>query len=100
VPDALTSAEVDELVSANREPGDYVGWYVVKPYTSSNSLHISAEFIISRRAKCCRAGASAEWKILSSIGKDKDGLLRRDAVRGVYDGSLFPKVVQARRSAH
>ncbi|KAM0922685.1 hypothetical protein ACQ4PT_006138 [Festuca glaucescens] len=71
VPDALTSAEVDELISANRQPGDYVGW----------------------------AGASAEWKILYSIGKDKEGLLRRDAVRGVYDGSLFPKVVQARRSA-
>jgi peroxygenase len=28
VPDALTSAEVDELISANRQPSDYAGWYV------------------------------------------------------------------------
>ncbi|VAI60561.1 unnamed protein product [Triticum turgidum subsp. durum] len=26
VPDALTSAEVDELITANREPSDYAGW--------------------------------------------------------------------------
>ncbi|PNT69512.1 probable peroxygenase 5 [Brachypodium distachyon] len=69
VPDALTSAEVDELISANREPSDYAGW----------------------------AGASAEWKILYSIGKDKDGLLRKEDARGVYDGSLFAKLVQEKR---
>ncbi|KAM0822600.1 hypothetical protein ACQ4PT_071401 [Festuca glaucescens] len=45
VPDALTSTEVDELISANRQPNDYAGW----------------------------AGASAEWKILYSIGKDRRG---------------------------
>jgi peroxygenase len=26
VPDALTSDEVDQLVQANRQPGDYAGW--------------------------------------------------------------------------
>ncbi|EMS65539.1 hypothetical protein TRIUR3_09985 [Triticum urartu] len=71
VPDALTSAEVDELIAANRQPSDYAGW----------------------------AGASAEWKLLYSIGKDEDGLLRKDAARGVYDGSLFARVVQERRAS-
>jgi peroxygenase len=37
--------------------------------------------------------------MLYSIGKDKDGLLRKDAVRDVYDGSLFARVVHDRRSA-
>ncbi|CAM0944324.1 unnamed protein product [Alopecurus aequalis] len=69
VPDALTSTEVDELISANRQPSDYAGW----------------------------AGAEGEWRILYSIGKDKDGLLRKDAARDVYDGSLFARVVQERR---
>uniref|UniRef100_A0A0E0K4Z2 EF-hand domain-containing protein n=1 Tax=Oryza punctata TaxID=4537 RepID=A0A0E0K4Z2_ORYPU len=64
VPDALTSDEIDELLQANRKPNDYAGW----------------------------VGASAEWKILYSVGKDKDGLLRKDAVREVYDGSLFAKL--------
>ncbi|KAM3225244.1 hypothetical protein ACQJBY_058159 [Aegilops geniculata] len=71
VPDALTAAEVDELITANRQPSDYAGW----------------------------AGASAEWKLLYSIGKDKDGLLRKEDARGVYDGSLFARVVQERRTS-
>lgn len=61
VPDALTSDEIDQLLQANREPGDYSGW----------------------------AGAEAEWKTLYSLGKDKDGLLRKDVARSVYDGTLF-----------
>lgn len=68
VPDALTSSEIDELLSANREPSDYTG----------------------------RVGASTEWKMLYSLGKDKDGLLRKDAVRAVYDGSLFVKLAEER----
>ncbi|KAB8088793.1 peroxygenase isoform X2 [Oryza sativa Japonica Group] len=68
VPDALTSDEIDELLQANRKPGDYTGW----------------------------VAASSEWKILYKIGKDKDGLLRKEAVREVYDGSLFTKLAAAR----
>ncbi|XP_066332448.1 probable peroxygenase 5 [Miscanthus floridulus] len=64
VPDALTSDEIDQLLEANREPGDYSGW----------------------------AGAEAEWKILYSLGKDKDGLLRKDVARSVYDGTLFHRL--------
>lgn len=64
VPDALTSDEIDQLLQANREPGDYSGW----------------------------AGAEAEWKILYSLGKDQDGLLRKDVARSVYDGTLFHRL--------
>ncbi|XP_062220212.1 probable peroxygenase 5 [Phragmites australis] len=70
VPDALTSDEIDALLLANREPGDYEGW----------------------------VGATSEWKILYSLGKDKDGLLRKDVARGAYDGSLFHQLVQERAS--
>ncbi|CAL5019436.1 unnamed protein product [Urochloa decumbens] len=64
VPDALTSDEIDQLLQANRQPGDYSGW----------------------------AAAEGEWKTLYSLGKDKDGLLHKDVVRSVYDGSLFHKL--------
>uniref|UniRef100_A0A0A9BVF3 Caleosin n=1 Tax=Arundo donax TaxID=35708 RepID=A0A0A9BVF3_ARUDO len=70
VPDALTSDEIDALLVANRVPGDYKGW----------------------------VGATSEWKILYSLGKDKDGLLRKDVVRGAYDGSLFHQLVQEKGS--
>uniref|UniRef100_A0A0D9VKP6 EF-hand domain-containing protein n=1 Tax=Leersia perrieri TaxID=77586 RepID=A0A0D9VKP6_9ORYZ len=70
VPDALTSDELDKMLQANRKPGDYSGW----------------------------VGASAEWKMLYRLAKDKDGLLHKDVVRGVYDGSLFAKLVKQRRS--
>jgi len=43
-------------------------------------------------AQIKRAGAEAEWKILYSLGKDKDGLLRKDVARSVYDGTLFHRL--------
>lgn len=64
VPDALTSDEIDQLLQANRQPGDYSGW----------------------------AGAEAEWKILYSLGKDQNGLLHKDVARSVYDGTLFHRL--------
>lgn len=30
-----------------------------------------------------------DWRILFSVGKNKDGVLTKDAVKNVYDGSLF-----------
>ncbi|MFS7899466.1 putative plant seed peroxygenase [Helianthus anomalus] len=33
-----------------------------------------------------------EWKILYYLAKDKDGLLKKDTIRSVYDGSLFEKM--------
>lgn len=36
-----------------------------------------------------RLASYTEWKILYVLCKDKDGLLQRETVRAVYDGSLF-----------
>lgn len=33
-----------------------------------------------------------EWNLLYIIGNDKNGLLKRDIVRGCFDGSLFEKI--------
>ncbi|KAK9676289.1 hypothetical protein RND81_11G066900 [Saponaria officinalis] len=68
---ALTGKELDEMLKSNREPKDYGGWF--------------ASYI--------------EWKILYNLCKNKNGLLERDVVRGVYDGSLFEKMEMARKEA-
>ncbi|KAL9324909.1 hypothetical protein ACSQ67_005554 [Phaseolus vulgaris] len=39
-----------------------------------------------------RLGSFSEWKFLYILCKDRDGLLHRDTIRGVYDGSLFEKL--------
>ncbi|XP_021756805.1 probable peroxygenase 5 [Chenopodium quinoa] len=70
-PNALNSEELSEMLKANREPKDLTG----------------------------RIGAFVEWKVLFSLCKDKDGLLQKDVVRGVYDGSLFEKLEMERKSA-
>ncbi|XP_030496310.2 probable peroxygenase 4 isoform X2 [Cannabis sativa] len=63
-PEALTSKELDEMLHTNRLPKDYPGWI----------------------------GAFSEWKILYLLAKDKNGLLHKDKVRGVYDGTLFEQM--------
>ncbi|KAK1413713.1 hypothetical protein QVD17_35491 [Tagetes erecta] len=63
-PDALTSDELNEFVKGNREPKDYGGWI----------------------------GGLSEWKILYYLAKDKDGFLKKDTIKAVYDGSLFEKM--------
>ncbi|XP_019460334.1 PREDICTED: probable peroxygenase 5 [Lupinus angustifolius] len=60
-PNALTFDELMEMVKSNRVPKDYKGWL--------------ASYV--------------EWKILYVLAKDKDGLLTKESVRSVYDGSLF-----------
>ncbi|XP_010552682.1 PREDICTED: probable peroxygenase 4 [Tarenaya hassleriana] len=70
-PDALTSDELKQLLKANREPKDRAGWL---------------------------AGFT-EWKILYSLGKDKNGLLHKDTVRSVYDGSFFEHLKERRSSS-
>ncbi|KNA13585.1 hypothetical protein SOVF_115300 [Spinacia oleracea] len=69
--DALTSDELGEMLKANREPKDFGGW----------------------------VGAFSEWKILFYLCKDKNGLLQKDTIRGVYDGSLFEKMEMDTQSA-
>ncbi|TVU28411.1 hypothetical protein EJB05_19928 [Eragrostis curvula] len=61
VADAMTKDEVDEMLKANRENMDFKGWLA----------------------------ASSEWNLLYKLAKDKDGYLRKDTARAVYDGSLF-----------
>lgn len=63
---ALTADELSSLMKANRVPKDYKGW--VASYT--------------------------EWKILYILCKDKNGLLHKDTVRAVFDGSLFEHLEQ------
>uniref|UniRef100_A0A3N7FQR1 EF-hand domain-containing protein n=3 Tax=Populus TaxID=3689 RepID=A0A3N7FQR1_POPTR len=58
------------MLKANREPKDFKGW--VASYT--------------------------EWKILYTLCKDKDGLLHKDTIRAVYDGSLFERMEKERAS--
>ncbi|KAK6122271.1 hypothetical protein DH2020_043985 [Rehmannia glutinosa] len=69
-PNALTSDELKSLLKSNREPKDYGGWL---------------------------AGFT-EWKILYSLCKDKEGLLHKDIVRAVYDGSLFERMAKEKAS--
>ncbi|XP_047332441.1 probable peroxygenase 4 [Impatiens glandulifera] len=68
-PDALTGDELKALLHANRVPKDYLGW----------------------------VAAYAEWKVLYILGKDENGLLKKDSVRGVYDGSLFQNMEEGIR---
>ncbi|XAR63671.1 Plant seed peroxygenase [Bertholletia excelsa] len=69
-PNALTSKELQEMLKANREPMDFNGWIT----------------------------AFVEWKILYDLAKDKTGLLQKDKIRGVYDGSLFEQLEKERNS--
>lgn len=63
---ALTSDELMAMVKGNREPKNYSGWL--------------ASYV--------------EWKILYGLCKDKDGLLHRDTIKAVYDGSLFEQMAK------
>ncbi|KAG0485555.1 hypothetical protein HPP92_009634 [Vanilla planifolia] len=68
---ALTSEELKEMLESNRVPKDYKGWL----------------------------GAWTEWKALYLLCKDEDGLLPKETIRAVYDGSLFYKMEEERASS-
>ncbi|KAJ9135730.1 hypothetical protein P3X46_032882 [Hevea brasiliensis] len=70
-PDALTSGELMGMLRTNREPKDYLGW--VASWT--------------------------EWKTLYILCKDSNGLLQKETVRAVYDGSLFEQLEKQKASA-
>ncbi|XP_020204807.1 probable peroxygenase 5 [Cajanus cajan] len=63
-PNALTYDELKEMMKANREPKDLKG----------------------------RIGSFAEWNLLYKLAKDKNDLLQKETIRGVYDGSLFEQL--------
>ncbi|XP_012570586.1 probable peroxygenase 5 [Cicer arietinum] len=60
-PNALTHDELKEMIKTNREPNDFKG----------------------------RIGGFVEWEVLYKLAKDKNGLLQKETIRGVYDGTLF-----------
>ncbi|XP_021293142.1 probable peroxygenase 5 isoform X2 [Herrania umbratica] len=68
---ALTSDELMAMLKANREPKDYKGWI----------------------------GSWAEWRTLYSLCKDHHGLLRKETIRAVYDGSLFEHMEREKAAA-
>ncbi|KAI5677731.1 hypothetical protein M9H77_08681 [Catharanthus roseus] len=68
--DYLTSNELNEMLKANREPRDYLAWF----------------------------GAYTEWRLLFSLGKEKEGFLRKETLRAFYDGSLFYQLAEKRAS--
>ncbi|KAK3150907.1 hypothetical protein QOZ80_3AG0239260 [Eleusine coracana subsp. coracana] len=71
VQNALTKDELNFMLKSNRNMYDFIGWIA----------------------------ASAEWKLLYDVAKDKDGLLQRETVRGVFDGSLFDRLQNDKKSS-
>ncbi|XP_009613328.1 probable peroxygenase 5 isoform X3 [Nicotiana tomentosiformis] len=45
-----------------------------------------------------RLNASTDWRILYDLAKDKNGELTKEAVRAVYDGSLFEQMARENAS--
>ncbi|XWS22873.1 hypothetical protein CRYUN_Cryun29cG0073400 [Craigia yunnanensis] len=68
---ALTSGELMAMLKANREPQDYKGWI----------------------------GSWTEWRTLYSLCKDNNGLLRKETIKAVYDGSLFEHMARETAAA-
>ncbi|XP_062150148.1 probable peroxygenase 4 isoform X2 [Alnus glutinosa] len=68
---SLTSDELMGMLKANRVPKDYAGWLA----------------------------SWTEWKILYILCKDKNGLLPKQTVKAVYDGSLFEQMEKERSSS-
>ncbi|KAI3831925.1 hypothetical protein MKX03_000258 [Papaver bracteatum] len=65
---ALTADELWGLLKANRVPKDYFSWFL----------------------------SFFEWKLLYVVGKDKNGLLQREALEALFTGELFYRLEQER----
>ncbi|KAL6649511.1 hypothetical protein ACP70R_013735 [Stipagrostis hirtigluma subsp. patula] len=70
-PNALTKGELTSMLKGNRNMYDFLGW----------------------------VAAAGEWMLLYSVAKDKDGLLQREIVRGAFDGSLFERLQDSKKSS-
>lgn len=69
-PDKLTFWEIQGMLKANRNLNDTFGW----------------------------SAAQIEWVSLYVIAKNKDGLLEKETIRRVYDGSLFEALAKQHSS--
>lgn len=69
-PDRLTFSELWNMTEHNKNAFDLFGWIAGK----------------------------LEWILLYSLAKDKQGFVPKEAVRGVYDGSLFEFCEKTRMS--
>ncbi|XP_010319388.1 probable peroxygenase 5 [Solanum lycopersicum] len=67
---ALTAQELDDMLKANKQPNDSKGY----------------------------VAAQSEWKILYFLCKDEHGLLKKEIIRGVYDGSLFEQMAKEQQA--
>ncbi|CAN6301743.1 unnamed protein product [Urochloa humidicola] len=70
-PNALTKDELNMMLKGNRNMYDFLGWIA----------------------------AAGEWHLLYSVAKDKDGLLQRETARGLFDGSLFERLQDSKKSS-
>ncbi|CAL4913320.1 unnamed protein product [Urochloa decumbens] len=70
-PNALTKEELISMLNGNRNMYDFLGW----------------------------VAAAGEWLLLYSVAKNKDGLLQRETVRGAFDGSLFERLQDNKKSS-
>ena len=43
-----------------------------------------------------RVGAKLEWAFLWMLAADRWGIVSKDAILGMYDGTLFEKIAQER----
>lgn len=71
-PDALKWWEVEEMLISNRD--------ILQPLTWP--------------------AAELEWQLIYTLGKDSRGYLHRDTVRGIYDGTVFPKLAERTVTLH
>ncbi|CAL5047128.1 unnamed protein product [Urochloa decumbens] len=62
--DALSWLEVETMLTVNRD--------LLKPWTWP--------------------AAETEWQLIHFLGKDRHGYLHKDTLRGIYDGTVFPKL--------
>ncbi|KAL6631334.1 hypothetical protein ACP70R_028184 [Stipagrostis hirtigluma subsp. patula] len=70
--DALNWLELEKMLTANRDLLNPPSW----------------------------VAAETEWRLIHHLAKDKEGYLHKDAVRGIYDGSVFVELEKRRATLH